>query len=108
MFLKTKIDGKEDGGEKMWQSLVRQNELVAQLCRVMRDIKNVKGGTQKKIEKLRQLLSGLLSELTYFDEVCNYFYFHVYVRKNAQNMLLFLFFAPNAVVSLLSSNLCAI
>lgn len=46
-----------------------QNELTAQLCRVMRDIKNVKGGTQKKIDKLRQLLSGLLSELTYFDEV---------------------------------------
>lgn len=65
---KTKLDGKEDGGEKMWQSLVRQNELTAQLCRVMRDIKNVKGGTQKKIDKLRQLLSGLLSELTYFDE----------------------------------------
>lgn len=65
---KAKIDGREDAGEKMWQSLVRQNELTAQLCRVMRDIKNVKGGTQKKIEKLRQLLSGLLSELTYFDE----------------------------------------
>ena len=108
MFLKTKIDGKEDGGEKMWQSLVRQNELVAQLCRVMRDIKNVKGGTQKKIEKLRQLLSGLLSELTYFDEVCNYFYFHVYVRENAQNALVFFFIGPNTLVNLLSSNLCAI
>ena len=65
----------------MWHSLVRQNELVAQLCRVMRDIKNVKGGTQKKIEKLRQLLSGLLSELTYFDEVCNQFSCHVYFRE---------------------------
>ncbi|KAA8533154.1 hypothetical protein F0562_033313 [Nyssa sinensis] len=34
----------------------------------MRDVRNVRGGTQKKIEKLRQLLSGLLSELTYFEE----------------------------------------
>ncbi|MCO5578082.1 hypothetical protein L7F22_031920 [Adiantum nelumboides] len=64
---KTRFDDK-GGGEKLWESLVRQNELTAQLCRIMRDIKNVKGGTQKKIEKLRQLLSGLLSELTYFDE----------------------------------------
>jgi hypothetical protein len=68
----------------MWQSLVRQNELVAQLCRIMRDIKNVKGGTQKKIEKLRQLLSGLLSELTYFDEVCKQFSFHVILGGNSR------------------------
>ncbi|KAF3329023.1 phosphatidylinositol 3-kinase, root isoform isoform X1 [Carex littledalei] len=60
-------NGDEDGF-KMWQSLVRQNELIAQLCSIMKDIKKVSGGTQKKIDKLRQLLSGLLSELTYFDE----------------------------------------
>lgn len=67
----TRIEKKEEGesGEKMWQSLHRQTELTAQICTIMRDVKNVRGGTQKKIEKLRLLLSGLLSELTYFDEV---------------------------------------
>jgi phosphatidylinositol 3-kinase len=44
--------------------------LTAQICTIMRDVKNVRGATQKKIERLRQLLSGILSELTYFDEVC--------------------------------------
>ncbi|XP_073151220.1 phosphatidylinositol 3-kinase, root isoform isoform X1 [Henckelia pumila] len=58
----------DDDGLKLWQSLVRETELTAQLCSIMRDVRNVKGGTQKKIEKLRHLLSGLLSELTYFDE----------------------------------------
>ncbi|KAK8480720.1 hypothetical protein V6N13_090395 [Hibiscus sabdariffa] len=61
------VNGEEDGFKK-WQSLVRQTELIAQLCSIMRDVRNVRGNTQKKIEKLRQLLSGLLSELTYFDE----------------------------------------
>ncbi|KAI7735497.1 hypothetical protein M8C21_017855 [Ambrosia artemisiifolia] len=62
--------GAIDGGDgyKLWQSLVRQTELTAQLCSIMRDVRNVRGGTQKKIEKLRHLLSGLLSELTYFEE----------------------------------------
>uniref|UniRef100_A0A2P2KKP2 PIK helical domain-containing protein n=1 Tax=Rhizophora mucronata TaxID=61149 RepID=A0A2P2KKP2_RHIMU len=59
----------EEDGLKLWQSLVRQTELMAQLCSVMREVGYVRGNTQKKIEKLRQLLSGLLSELTYFDEV---------------------------------------
>lgn len=59
--------GEDEDGYKLWQSLVRQTELTAQLCSIMRDVKNV-GGYQKKIEKLRQLLSGLLSELTYFEE----------------------------------------
>ncbi|CAL5188996.1 unnamed protein product [Lathyrus oleraceus] len=61
------VNGEEDGF-KRWQSLVRQTELTAQLCSITRDVGNVRGNTQKKIEKLRQLLSGLLSELTYFDE----------------------------------------
>lgn len=71
-IFQARIDGKKDGetGEKSWQSLVRQQELTAQICTIMRDVKNVRGSTQKKIEKLRLLLSGLLSELTYFDEVC--------------------------------------
>ncbi|KAJ0438253.1 putative phosphatidylinositol 3-kinase [Helianthus annuus] len=62
--------GAFDGGNgfKLWQSLVRQTELTAQLCSIMRDIRNVRDRTQKKIEKLRHLLSGLLSELTYFEE----------------------------------------
>ncbi|MFS7888382.1 putative phosphatidylinositol 3-kinase [Helianthus anomalus] len=63
--------GAFDGGDgfKLWQSLVRQTELTAQVCSIMRDVRNVPGGTQKKIEKLWHLLSGLLSELTYFEEV---------------------------------------
>ncbi|XP_057950017.1 phosphatidylinositol 3-kinase, root isoform [Malania oleifera] len=67
MKLAPGVSGEEDG-PKLWQSLVRQTELTAQLCSIMRDVRNVRGGTQKKIEKLRQLLSGLLSELTYFEE----------------------------------------
>ncbi|GER33568.1 phosphatidylinositol 3-kinase [Striga asiatica] len=65
--LGSSANGDEDGF-KLWQSLVRQTELTAQLCSIMREVRNVRGGTQKKIEKLRQLLSGLHSELTYFDE----------------------------------------
>ncbi|KAJ0780085.1 putative phosphatidylinositol 3-kinase [Helianthus annuus] len=63
--------GAFDGGDgfKLWQSLVRQTELTAQPCSITRDVRNVPGGTQKKIEKLWHLLSGLLSELTYFEEV---------------------------------------
>ncbi|KAL3750018.1 hypothetical protein ACJRO7_011059 [Eucalyptus globulus] len=67
MKLASVVNGNEDGF-KLWQSLVRQTELTAQLCSIMRDVRNVRGNTQKKIEKLRQLLSGLLSELTYFEE----------------------------------------
>ncbi|CAK9182753.1 unnamed protein product [Ilex paraguariensis] len=67
MKLGVGANGDEDGF-KLWQSLVRQTELTAQLCSIMRDVRNVRGGTQKKIEKLRHLLSGLLSELTYFEE----------------------------------------
>ncbi|GMN41597.1 hypothetical protein TIFTF001_010820 [Ficus carica] len=66
--LSASLNGDEDGF-KLWQSLVRQTELTAQLCSITRDVRNVRGNTQKKIEKLRQLLSGLLSELTYFEEV---------------------------------------
>lgn len=62
-----------EDGPKLWLSLVRQMELIAQLGSIMRDVGNVRGNTQKKIEKLRQLLSGLLSELTYFEEVIFYF-----------------------------------
>ncbi|XP_057528744.1 phosphatidylinositol 3-kinase, root isoform isoform X2 [Amaranthus tricolor] len=66
-----KLSAADTGGEdgfKLWQSLVRETELTAQLCSIMRDVRNVRGGTQKKMQKLRQLLSGLLSELTYFEE----------------------------------------
>ncbi|KAF6172277.1 hypothetical protein GIB67_024899 [Kingdonia uniflora] len=67
LILAAGTDGDEEGF-KLWQSLVRQTELTAQLCSIMKDVRNVRGSTQKKIEKLRQLLSGLLSELTYFEE----------------------------------------
>lgn len=67
-ILKYKPERREDDdGAKMWQSLVRQTELIAQLCTIMKDVKTVRG-TQKKIDRLRQLLAGLLSELTYFEE----------------------------------------
>lgn len=59
----------DEDGIRLWESLMRQTGLTAQLCTIMRDVKGVRGGTQKKIEKLRQLLSGLHSELTYFEEV---------------------------------------
>ncbi|KNA23549.1 hypothetical protein SOVF_023590 [Spinacia oleracea] len=61
-------DTGDEDGFKLWQSLVRETELTAQLCSIMRDVRNVRGSTQKKMQKLRQLLSGLLSELTYFEE----------------------------------------
>lgn len=67
MKLTAGVNGDEDGF-KLWHGLVRQTELTAQLCSIMKDVRNVRGNTQKKTEKLRQLLSGLLSELTYFDE----------------------------------------
>ncbi|KAK3121381.1 hypothetical protein QOZ80_8BG0651910 [Eleusine coracana subsp. coracana] len=63
--------GREDGDEdgfRLWQSLFRQTELTAQLCTIMKDVRGVRGSAQKKIEKLRQLLSGTFSELTNFDE----------------------------------------
>uniref|UniRef100_A0A803L0K8 phosphatidylinositol 3-kinase n=1 Tax=Chenopodium quinoa TaxID=63459 RepID=A0A803L0K8_CHEQI len=66
--LSTANTGGEDGF-KLWQSLVRETELTAQLGSIMRDVRNVRGSTQKKMQKLRQLLSGLLCELTYFEEV---------------------------------------
>lgn len=61
-------DGDEDGF-RLWQSLSRQTELTAQLCSIMKDVRNTRGNAEKKIEKLRQLLSGVHSELTHFDEV---------------------------------------
>ncbi|KAK2659192.1 hypothetical protein Ddye_005725 [Dipteronia dyeriana] len=57
-----------EDGSILWQSLVCQTELVAQLGTITREVGAVRGSTQKKIEKLRQLLSSLLSELTYFEE----------------------------------------
>ncbi|XP_078431402.1 vacuolar protein sorting 34 [Wolffia australiana] len=58
----------DEDGDRLWESLMRQTSLTAQLCTITRDVKAVRGGTQKKIEKLRQLLYGLHSELTYFEE----------------------------------------
>ncbi|MFS7914662.1 putative phosphatidylinositol 3-kinase [Helianthus anomalus] len=57
--------GAFDGGDgfKLWQSLVRQTELTAQVCSIMRDVRNVPGGTQKKIEKLWHLFRDFLVNL---------------------------------------------
>ncbi|TVU42112.1 hypothetical protein EJB05_08502 [Eragrostis curvula] len=66
-----KLVGREDGDEdgfRLWQSLTRQTDLTAQLCTIMKDVRNVRGNAQKKIDKLRHLLSGVFSELTNFDE----------------------------------------
>ncbi|KAL1221073.1 Phosphatidylinositol 3-kinase VPS34 [Cardamine amara subsp. amara] len=57
-----------EDGYKLWQSLVRQTEVTAQLVTITKEVRNVRGNTQKKIEKLRQLLNGLFSELTYFEK----------------------------------------
>lgn len=99
------VNGEEDGF-KLWQSLVRQTELTAQLCSIMRDVRNVRGGTQKKIEKLRQLLSGLLSELTYFEEV--FFLFHVsYLLIFHYMLTIRCCIALKLSILLTSSKLCA-
>ncbi|XP_044949205.1 phosphatidylinositol 3-kinase, root isoform [Hordeum vulgare subsp. vulgare] len=67
MKMVAREDGDEDGF-RLWQSLSRQTELTAQLCSIMKDVRNTRGNAEKKIEKLRQLLSGVHSELTHFDE----------------------------------------
>ncbi|CAI0386316.1 unnamed protein product [Linum tenue] len=45
MKLQAGPDGED--GFKLWQSLVRQTELTAQLCSIMRDVRNVRGNTQQ-------------------------------------------------------------
>lgn len=63
----------DEEGTKLWRSLSRQTKLTTHLCSITRDVRNVRGGIQKKIDKLRQLLCGVLSEQTYFEEVCCFF-----------------------------------
>lgn len=69
-------------GERTWDEIRRQSELTAQLCAIVRECKSVRGNNQKKIERLRSLLSsqGLLGELTHFQQV----------RLVATNVLVFL------------------
>lgn len=67
MKMVAREDGDEDGF-RLWHGLLRQTELTAQLCSIMKDVRNVRGSSQKKVEKLIQLLSGVFSELTNFDE----------------------------------------
>ncbi|WVZ98390.1 hypothetical protein U9M48_043844 [Paspalum notatum var. saurae] len=66
MELSAKKDG--DNGFMLWQSLNRQTKLAHELSSIMKDVTNVHGSTEKKIEKLRQLLSEVFSEPTNFDE----------------------------------------
>lgn len=59
--------GREDGGDngaQLWHSLSLQDKLVAELCSVMKNVRDVHGSAQKKIEKLRELLPGIFSEVT--------------------------------------------
>ncbi|KAL6610165.1 hypothetical protein ACP70R_040134 [Stipagrostis hirtigluma subsp. patula] len=58
----------DDDGFQLWQSLYGQTKLTSQLCSIMKAVRNVHGSTQKKIEKLRQLLSGVFNNPTNFDE----------------------------------------
>jgi phosphatidylinositol 3-kinase len=61
----------------------------------MKDVRNVRGSAQKKIEKLRQLLSGVFSELTNFDEV------NLYCLLMLKNMMAdYLCFVANWLVRL--------
>eukprot|EP00897_Mesotaenium_endlicherianum_P004521 jgi/Mesen1/4097/ME000215S03375 len=52
------------------QQIRRQNELAAQLVAIMRELKLVRGGAARKMEKLRQILSpqGSLAELSHFSQ----------------------------------------
>ncbi|KAL6620200.1 hypothetical protein ACP70R_035339 [Stipagrostis hirtigluma subsp. patula] len=58
----------DDDGFQLWQSLYGQTKLTSQLCSIMKAVRNVHGSTQKKIEKLRQLLPGVFNNPTNFDE----------------------------------------
>ncbi|KAL6838396.1 hypothetical protein ACP4OV_031802 [Aristida adscensionis] len=65
------LAGREGGAADefgMWKSLSGQYNLTAQLYFVMEKVRNVHGSAQKKIEKLRELLSGGFSKLTNFNE----------------------------------------
>lgn len=65
-------------GEALYEAIRRQNELAARLLALSRDVKAVRGGAQKKVERLRQLLTqppppappggGLIGPLTDFSE----------------------------------------
>ncbi|EFJ26575.1 hypothetical protein SELMODRAFT_97360 [Selaginella moellendorffii] len=47
--------------------LHHQSELLAKLCTIARDVKNVRGNLQKKIDRLREMLQGIMNELTSFE-----------------------------------------
>ncbi len=53
----------------MWQSLIEQAELTAQLRSIMKELSNVKHDAQTKGRILEQLFSGIFSELKNFSEV---------------------------------------
>ena len=52
----------------MWQSLIEQAELTAQLRSIMKELSNVKHDAQTKGRILEQLFSGIFSELKNFSE----------------------------------------
>ena len=53
-------------GEIVLEGIRHTSELMSQLCAIMRDLKNLRGGTAKKAERLRHLLSpsGPFGELS--------------------------------------------
>lgn len=59
---------KEENGFQVWQSLIEQAELTAQLRSIMKELSNVKHDAQTKGRILEQLFSGIFSELKNFSE----------------------------------------
>uniref|UniRef100_A0A0E0LTM0 phosphatidylinositol 3-kinase n=1 Tax=Oryza punctata TaxID=4537 RepID=A0A0E0LTM0_ORYPU len=59
---------REEDGFLVWQSLIEQAELTAQLRSIMNELSNVKHDAQTKGKILEQLFSGIFSELKNFSE----------------------------------------
>jgi phosphatidylinositol 3-kinase len=56
-------DGDDDEAQ-LCQSLSLQDKLVVELHSVPKNVRDVCGSGQKKIEKLRELLPGIFTEVT--------------------------------------------
>ncbi|KAL6644171.1 hypothetical protein ACP70R_015779 [Stipagrostis hirtigluma subsp. patula] len=72
MLKNSMMNGGAEGEFGLWKSLSGQYNLTAQLYFLMEKVRNVNGSAQKKIEKLRELLSGGSSKLTNFNQpICS-------------------------------------
>ncbi|XWS63673.1 hypothetical protein CRYUN_Cryun06bG0121700 [Craigia yunnanensis] len=70
MKLTAGVNAEEDGF-KMWQSLVRQTELTAQLCSIMRDVRNVLGNNKRRLKSLDSSFPVFLVNLLFLMRVIN-------------------------------------